>query len=216
MKPNRKCNICRATKPIEEFHLKLNGEIGKSCKKCMETQRKGKVKSQKEVKIILTGNKKCERCGELKDMQKDYKIGQTGRIRKICNDCLWYLDPKSKAKRAKREAIEAPTTPFVPEIDMTKPLDLSFLADLGGFSETEIKRLLLTVNVYTKEPHFYTQVQIFNKFFPHRKPNLCKQIVEEFTEVYRSGLEFEDYIKSGRKYRKDGLKQMGIGKLGKA
>lgn len=194
------CNICKRLLPVSDFHKKQDGGVGKSCENCFKKQAEAKKRACL-FKTTLNGNKRCERCGLNKPLF-EFAIGD-GRIRKICKEC-----DKSKIKKKYTFQNAAPTTPFIPDIDINQPIDLSFLADLGGFSEQEIKRLLITVNTYSKDPHFLDQLTIFQKYFPHRKPKVCRQLVQEFTEVYRAGIEFDDYMKQGRKFRKDGLKQL--------
>lgn len=205
LKQSKKCGLCKKELPIDAFKLKKNGKYNIECLDCRKRKENIRVASG----ASLVTSKKCQRCGEVKLVSKFGNSTVDNRLLKICKDCLWYNDPKVKKRRAKQALMDSrPTTPFIPEIDINKPLDLSFLNDLGGFSEQEIKRLLLTVEVYTKDPHFLSSVAVFAKFFPHRKVKLCKQILEEFIEVYRAGIEFDAYIKQGRKFRKDGLKQL--------
>lgn len=199
-----KCAKCGCLLPLSDFRIKFNGQRAKCCEGCLSHR------ASKKVKVAALTNRKCERCKEMKPSTK-FKMGVTGRPRKICDDCLWYLDRKKK--KTGIYAPESPgTTPFIPDIDVNKPIDLSFLNDLGGFSENEIKRLLLTVEVYSKDPHFMNPFAIYAKFFPHRKPKLCKQLVQEFTDVYRAGLEFDAYMKTNRKFRKDGKRLLAEGK----
>ncbi len=165
----------------------------------------------KSKSLIDKRGRECVDCEKYKTWE-NYHIdrrAKTGHFPR-CKKCSSIKNKEfyNKYKTSFKSAKPNNNPPPLPEIDINSPLDLSFLADLGGFTENEIKRLLMTVNVYTKEPHFLKQLQIFNKFFPHRKPGACKQLVAEFTEAYMNGVSFEQEMKT-RKYRKDGKKQIG-------
>lgn len=153
-------------------------------------------------KSKLKESRKCESCGVTKPISKFRKRRKDygGGTYADCKVCF-------KKMKAKLEAKSFANDDPIPEFDPKAPVDLSFLHDIGGFTETEVKKLLFFVNIYTKEPHFMSPNNIFVKFFHYRTPKNCRLIIQEFTEADRAGVSFEDAWKT-RKFRKDGLKQL--------
>lgn len=153
-------------------------------------------------------SKKCTRCNCVKDIG-EFKVKKNGEWSKLCVPCLtkhkdhskrYYA--KSKGETFKKPKLNSPI-PTQIEIDFTKPIDLKRLANIRQVGEQEIRKILHLYGAYAGEPHFMRTRDIFHNFMPNRSFVLCKQIVDEFLEADRNGLNFEEELKS-RKYRKDG------------
>lgn len=205
-KDGRECIDCGKYQSWDNYYIdKAAKPWGRksNCKACFK-RRRNKFSRTEVIKTPSIPTKICRTCNKNKP-RSDFGMGNV-RINHNCKDCIKYVTNLPKDTRLMpREVVKNHT---VPNFDPTAPIDLSFLADLGGFNSTEIKKLLYYVNIYTQDPHNWIQLKIFQEFFPHRKPKLCKQIVDEFTEVYMKRLDFDKYIAEGRKLRKDGKKEM--------
>lgn len=196
------CSTCGKTKYLSDFYNDKKAKDGKqyNCKTCSNLRLK-QYQSRKAELAVIKGDVKnavCTQCSVSKPIDQFRKRREDygGGYYAFCKEC--------SNRSNKNKGIPMPEKP---EIDFTKPLDnLDFLKDLGGWTDQEIKEFLMTVDTYRKAPHFMKLKNICLRFFPNRGVLNCSWILKEFKEAALHNMTFSEYMKTGRKFRRDGQK----------
>jgi len=149
--------------------------------------------------------KKCAVCKRDKKIYefRKRKPALGGGYYSTCTECKKRLKDSMESKKM------ATLVPPV-EIDPKDPIKLDFLLDLDGWTTDEIKVFLLTVKKYKSAPYRMKLPHIYKKFFPGRGVSNCSLLLTEFKEAARKGLTFDQYIKEGRKFRRDGKRVLAV------
>jgi hypothetical protein len=98
--PEKPCNVCNVTKPLEEFHFAKEHTDGREnrCKVCATRLQEEHIKNKRETQPIPT-EKQCTQCKNVFSLDNFYVDSQKfdGRGTK-CKECFKQIQKKDKPK----------------------------------------------------------------------------------------------------------------------